>query len=108
MPSEMQSGTYVRSASHELAVLEAGGELPGPGWEALTARTGLRLVEARALLIERGLADAAGARAYYWYIPPSAAQAPSLFKLRTDAGTDADGAANAPTPGDLPAPAEAS
>ena len=106
--SETQAGTYVRTASRELAVRDGPEELPAAGWQPLTARTDLGRVEARALLVERGLVDAAGARAYYWRMPPSVAQASSLFKLRTEADDDSDGAADAPRPGDLPAPAETS
>ena len=98
------SGTYVRTASRELAVLDDRKEPQGAGRQLLAARTDLRLVEARALLVERGLAGAAGEPTYYWYIPPSAAQTASRFKVRTDAGDAAD----APRPGDLAAPAEAS
>jgi hypothetical protein len=81
----MQSGTYVRASSGELAVVLGGEQLPDGGWLPLSGRTDLGLVEARALLVERGLAEAAEARGYYWYIPPSDAQASTVFMAGDDA-----------------------
>jgi hypothetical protein len=71
--SAMQHGLYFRRDTGEITTVRDDDHTPpGAGWAFVSDAADVGLVGARALLLDRGLVDAAGAARVYWLMPTPA------------------------------------